>query len=255
MSILVQTVVNRMAAKLDAEGSDRYLFDQDYKPAINEAMESLITMFNNSFAENKLTPESLRELVKVKVWQANKFSRFSYSASETGHALWTILAIYPKPVVNKGVSGGAPLGDDSTSKYRDDLSYVSSKKSAKRLTLEEWNENDENAFMPGNNVLKGALSDYAYLDFADYSSTSYTGNPGAYEVQIRPEIPGELVAMAYLKYPTQVVNIGDSIEFPESLTDLITDLALQFIAYKQGDQTTLAIMTEKNITRLVNLIR
>mgnify|MGYP003489322172 FL=1 len=59
MAILVQTLVNRMAAKLDAEGSQRYLFDQDYKPAINESMEALITMLNSAFAENKLTPEGL----------------------------------------------------------------------------------------------------------------------------------------------------------------------------------------------------
>jgi len=244
-----------MAAKLDAEGSQRYLFDQDYKPAINESMESLITMLNSAFAENKLTPESLRELVKVKVWQANKFSRFSYSESDTGHPLWSVLAVYPKPVVNKGVSGGAPTGDDSKSVFRADLSYISSEKSAKRLTLEEWNENNKNVFMPGNIILKGDLQDYAYLDFADYSSSSYTGNNGVFELQVRPEIPNELVAMAYLKYPKQVTLVTDSIEFPESLTDLITDLALQFIAYKQGDNTSLAIMTDRNISKLVNLIR
>ena len=255
MAILVQTIVDRMAAKLDAEGSQRYLFDQDYKPAINESMESLITMLNSAFAENKLTPESLRELVKVKVWQTNKFSRFSYSVSDTGHPLWSVLAVYPKPVVNKGVSGGAPTGDDSKSVFRADLSYISSEKSAKRLTLEEWNENNKNVFMPGNTILKGDLQDYAYLDFADYSSSSYTGNNGVFELQVRPEIPNELVAMAYLKYPTQVATINDSIEFPESLTDLITDLALQFIAYKQGDTTSLYAVTDRNISKLVNLIR
>ena len=255
MAILVQTLVNRMTAKLDAEGSQRYLFDQEYKPAINESMEALITMLNSAFAENKLTPESLRELVKVKVWQTNKFSRFSYSQTDTGHPLWTVLAIYPKPTLNKGVSGGAPVADDSVSKFRGDISYISSEKSAKRLTLEEWNENNKNVFMPGNTILKGDLQDYAYLDFADYSSSSYTGNSGVFEIQIRPDVPNELIAMAYLKYPNQVALITDSIEFPENLTDLITDLALQFIAYKQGDQTSLYVVTERNISKLVNLIR
>ena len=109
--------------------------------------------------------------------------------------------------------------------------------------------------MPGNTILKGDLQDYAYLDFADYSSSSYTGNSGVFEIQIRPDVPNELIAMAYLKYPNQVALITDSIEFPENLTDLITDLALQFIAYKQGDQTSLYVVTERNISKLVNLIR
>lgn len=244
-----------MAAKLDAEGSERYLFEQDYKPAINDSMESLISMLNQAFADNKLTPESLRELVKVKVWQANKFSRVSYSAAETGHPLWTILAVYPKPTLNKGVSGGAPLADDSVSVYRPDISYISSDKSAKRLTLEEWNENKQNLFMAGNTLLEGALSDFAYLDFADYTSSSYSGGGGVFEIEIRPSVSKELIAMAYLKYPNQVVNDTDVIEFPESLTDLITDLALQLIAYKQGDGTSLFVLTERNINKLVNLIK
>lgn len=254
MPILVQTINDRMLSKLDAEGSERYLFDQDIKPSINTAMESLITMFNAAFAEKKLTPESLREVTKVKVWQANKFSRVSFSDADVGGSLWTVLAVFPKPIVNKGVSG-SPTTDDSESKLRGDLSFVSSEKSAKRLTFEEWNQNSKNAFMPGNSILSGELLEYAYLDFADYSSTSYTGNNGKFEIQVRPDIPSELVAIAYVKYPKPVVNIGDSIEFPLSLTDLIVDLSLQVIAYKQGDGTSLYLVTRENINKLVNLIR
>ena len=51
--IAVQTVVDRMKSVLDAEGSDRYLFDQDFKPAINSAIDWLVAVFNAAFSDKK----------------------------------------------------------------------------------------------------------------------------------------------------------------------------------------------------------
>ncbi len=254
MPILVQTIVDRMKQSIDGEGSDRYLFDQDYKPAINKGIEIMTSVFNKAFAENKLTPEALRELVKTKVWQLNSYSRFAYKKADTGHDLWTVLAMYPKPVLNKGV-GSSAVSSNFQSKYRDDISFIKSKYAAKRLTFEEWNENVNNAFMPGNELIKGELSEYAYLDASDYTSKSYDASSGQNEFQIRPDIPGELIAMTYLKRPTVVTAIGDSIEFPESLTEMITEMSLSYIAQKQGDNTTLYQVTAQAINSLVNLMR
>jgi hypothetical protein len=254
MPILVQTIKDRMAAKLDAEGSDRYLFDKDYKFAINEAMEQVITMFNQAFGQNKLTPEALRELIKIKVWQTNMYSRVSMNPTDMGHPLWSIIAVYPEPKVNKGVAS-SPEIDQAKSKIRKDISFISSKKSAKRLTHEEWNQNSENVFMPGNSILQGSLKEYAYLDFGDYTSNSYTGAPSKVEITIRPDLPQKLVAIAYLKYPSQVNLITDVIEFPESLTNLFVDLSLKNMSYKMGDQTSMFTVTSQNINMLVNLIK
>lgn len=253
MPIAVQEIVNRAKAKLDAEGSERYLFDQDFKPAINEAMEILITSLNQAFAEKKLSHECLRELVKVYVWQANQFSRVAYNEVDTGHPKWTIIGVYPKIKANKNVSGSS-TSDPSESKFRADVTFISSEKAAKRLTLEEWNQNFDNAFMPGNNVLAGSLVEYAYLDEADYTSTSYGVN-NQIEFTVRPAIPGQLVALAYLKYPNQVSLISDNIEFPQSLTNLITEIVLFNISYKQGDQTNLASLTAGLTQRLINLLK
>lgn len=243
-----------MIAKLDAEDSDRYLFENDIKPAINEAMEQLVTMFNQAFGDNKLTPEALRELIKIKIWQTNMYSRISYNPADTGHALWSIIAVYPEPKMNKAVAS-SPEVDQAKSKLRKDLSFISSTKSAKRLTHEEWNQNADNVFMPGNRILKGALSEYAYLDFGDYSSTTYTGAPSKIEITIRPDLPQKPVAIAYIKYPEKVKLIGDSIEFPESLTNLIVDMSLKNISYKQGDGTSLFQVTSQNISTIVNLVK
>jgi hypothetical protein len=254
MPIQVQTLNGQILSKLDAEGSDRYTFAQDISFAINSAIETVTAIFNQAFGQNKLSPESLRELTKVKVWQTNSYSRFTYNKSDTGHALWTIIGVYPKPKVNKGVSS-SPVPDKSQSKFRGDLSYLSSDKSCKRLTLEEWNSNTKNVFMPGNTILQGELTDYAYLDFADYTSTSYVGNTDKVEIQVRPDISNELVALAYLKYPNQITQITDVVEFPESLTTLIVDIALHNIAYKQGDQSTLYLISDRSINQLVSLMK
>lgn len=255
MPILVSTIVNQTAADLDAEGSDRYLFDQDYLPAINSAIDTVVSLFNAAFAADKLSPEQLRELTKVRIWQASMYSRVSYNETDTGDSLWTVVAVYPKPTTNKLASSGSS-SSPSTSKFRGDISFIKSDNSAKRLTLEEWNENRLNVFMPGNDLLSNtALIEYAYLDFADYSSTSYTGNNNLPEIQIRPEIPNQLVAISYIKTPNRISTIGDSVEFPPSLTRLIVDITLNYISYKQGDQTTLFAVSEQNVNKLINLMR
>lgn len=244
-----------MLAKLDAENSDRYTFEQDTKFAITSALEIIISIFNQAFGSNKLSPECLREITFVKVWQLNDYSRFTYNKSDTGHSLWTVVGIYPKPKTNRGVSS-SPTGDKSKSKFRADLSYISSDKFCKRLSMEEWNTNQKNAFMPGNNILKGELTEYAYLDFANYTSSSYVGNNDKTEIQIRPDIPNELVALAYLKYPEPITALTDTIELPENLSTMITDVALHNIAYKQGDAgTSIYTITERSISQLVGLMK
>jgi hypothetical protein len=129
--ILVKTLNDRILSALDAEGSERYTFDQDLKYSINESMEILITWCNRAFGEKKLSPESLRELVKIKVWQTSYYSRVAFNAKDVGHDFWTIFAVYPKIETNRGLSG-TTLNNKSESKFRPDVSFISSLKSAKR---------------------------------------------------------------------------------------------------------------------------
>lgn len=252
MSIPAQTIVSRMASALDAEGSDYYTFDQDYKHAINYSIGWLVSAFNQAFAENKLSPESLRELTKTKVWQANQYSRVAFDSAAVGHDFWTLLAVFPDPVVNQN-TGVLPLADKNKSVLKPDISYVSGQ-SATRLTLEKWGKADDNVFVSGNSLLSGSLKEYGYLDFGDYSSTSYS-NPGLFEISIKPAIPGKLVAIAYVKQPTAVTTINDDIEFPESLTNLIVSAGLKWISAKQGDGSTIYTISDKDVMMLVGLMR
>lgn len=237
---------------LDAEQNDYYTFDQDYKPAINNAVEWIVTVFNEIFGEKKTIPEQLKELVKVKVWQANKYSRVSYNPLDTGHELWSILTVMPEPEIHPNNSIN-PLTTPTVSKFFANKTFISSKYSAARLSGEQWNINNDNPFIPGNNVLANGLKQYGYRDFADYSSSSYS-SPVSFEIEIRPEIPEQYVAIEYLKYPTPITAATDYLEFPSSMIQLISEKALQFISIKQGDQINLWSVTDADVKRITGLL-
>jgi hypothetical protein len=246
-----QALVDRMTSVLDAEGSERYLFEQDFKPAINSSIDWLVAVFNAAFSDNKLSEEDLRELVKTSIWQANSFSRIHFNQADLGYRIWTILGIFPKPTITP-VTTPPPLNSPESSTFRGDLSYVDSYYAAKRLTIEEWNENRKNVFAAGNEVLKNQLESYAYLGHGNYGSSNY--NAGGEEIQIRPSVSGEFVAVTLLKNPDKITSITDDIEFPETVFDLLFQKALNFISYKQGDNTSLFAVTAQDVSTLVKLM-
>lgn len=247
--ISVQSIVDKMKSVLDAEGSDRYLFDQDFKPAINHSKDWLVAVFNKAFADRKLSEEDLRELINVRVYQANQFSRVDVNKS--GDSIWTILKVNPEPEVYPNNTLIA-IPDAGESIYREDLTYIRSKFSAKRLTLEQWEENVDNVFEAGNERLSNSFKSYAYLNAANYNSSNY--NSGSEEIEVRPSVPGQLVAVGYLKYPDNVSLETDSLPFPENLTELIVQKALNLVSFKQGDQTNLYSVTAKDVSSLIQLM-
>lgn len=247
--IPVQTIVDRVTSILDAEGSDRYLFDQDFKPAINLTKDWVVAVFNKAFADKKLSEENLKELVQTKVWTTSTFSRINIDPSVVN--VWSVLGIIPKPTVYPASSTPTIGANPDTSTLETGVSYISSDFSARRLTIEEWNENKNNVFEAGNNVLTTSFTEYAYLNQGDYSSTNYTT---AGEIEIRPAIPTEFLAVTYLRYPTDVNVIGDNVEFPQTLTDLIVNKVLNYISFKQGDQTNLFSVSGAEVATLVKLM-
>ena len=248
--ISVQEVVDRMTSALDAEGPDRYLFEQDFKPAINSAIDWLVIVFNAAFAQDKLSEEDLRELTKVKIWQASNFNRIKFDDVVVGHKLWSITGVFPEPTVFPDQQP-PPLANDYDSVFFPDLSYVESDHSADLLSIEEWNENKKNIFMAGNTEVSNELKKYAYLGINDYSSSGY---PVVGEIEIRPSVAGNFVALSYIKVPDKIDLISDQIEFPQTIFELLYQKALNFVSYKQGDQTTLYSVTERDVVRLAQLM-
>jgi len=247
--IAVQKIIERMDSFLDAEGSDRYTFERDYKAAINSSVEWLQSVFNRAFADKKLTEENLRDLIKVKVYQTSKYSRVNLNLS--GDSIWSIMKVTPEPSLNISSPALFPYSSDDESFFRPGISYTGSGKPCKKLSMEQWEEKEDNIFEAGNNKLLNSFKSYAYLNFADYSSTTYSS---IQEIEIRPSIAEEFVAVSYLKYPTPVKLETDSVEFPESLTNLVYQKALNFVSYKQGDQTNLYSVTDKDVNSIVRLM-
>lgn len=343
--IYVSDIESRLLSALDAADSGRYDFTNDFKPAINYSQEWLVSLFNSAFSSNKLSEESLKELLKVGVFRTSNYSRVAMGSTDLGCSVWTLASIFID--IEYVLTGSLPA-TSINSVYVPNASYLTANYQAKRTTLEKSIKNKNNPFEAGNNVvLCEGLMEYAYINFADYTggykqlkrvsitptisttgtksfviydgtttstiaSTSTTskadicskwktaiegtaqkvtctlsgdnliivGNDSTIqfiistlvnasyttlsatdlsniEIEILPEIPNELIAIAYLKYPTQITGTTSGtqyLEFPESLTNLVTNKALQFISYKQGDNTNLYGITRQDIKELVTLM-
>jgi len=249
--ISVQAIVDRMNFELDSEGSDRYIFERDHLPAINAAQDWLVSLFNTAFAENKLSEESLRELTRTRVWITSNRSTFAFDAAAVGDYLWTVLAVFPE-ITYSGVLEAQPSLTKPV--YCTVVVFLDSTEQAKRITIEEYTEMKRSPFMAGSEILGWAdYKEYAYVNFMDYDTAGVLTDP--VELRIAPAINNLPVAMSYLKYPTTITLITDDIEFPQTLTDLIVNKALQFIALKQGDENaTLYKLTSSEIGTLIGLM-
>lgn len=243
--IAVADIVNNLKSHLDAEGSDYYTFEQDYKYAINRSIDFVTGLFNAAFAEKKLSEENLRELLTVRIYKATQASTLKFSAAASDQ-IWSVTSIFPKPITSptKTVAEVAAMNEGLIP----DVFFTDSEHDAKRLTQEQWSKGRLNLFSHGNTTLTGSLVTYAFLNFARYGTTTDK------EIAIRPSVAGELVGVGILSYPTHITSEADSIQFPQVLTNMITDKALFYIAYKQGDQTNAAAISDKEVKELISLM-
>lgn len=255
MAILVSDMIARMRFALDAEGSDHYSDTLDLIPAINESVGWLISVVNSTLGNKKLGEEIFRELSESVVVRTDMFSRFSMDILPD--KAWTILAIYPKPTVTPSGLPTVPTPLDGVSYYLSDFYHISSDYSAKRLTIEEWAINKNNPFEKGNTIIDSncpELLEYAYLDSYNYLKEGASANPVYSTIEVRPSVPKEKVSVFYVKKPTPAVNTTDTIPFPDTVFPLIFNKALQYVAYKQGDNTTLYSVTSADIAQLIKTV-
>jgi hypothetical protein len=252
--ILAQEVINRCNFKLDAEGSQRYLWNEDFMPGINTAVDWIIDVVNTTMSDKKFSEEIFRELTKVKVFRASRFSRFSFDEVSIGERLWTVLNIYAEPVVYPAIAPPSTILDEST--YMPTLSFISSQHSCARLTSEEWSAKDKNFFMEGSTFMQDChqLKVYAYLNPANYSGGYSPSANARYEFEISPTVAGQFVAIRYVKTPTQLsgnLTPTTSIELPSSMINLVVNKTLNEIAMKQNNGSTLYQVSTKEVRDLV----
>lgn len=247
--IQAQELRDQLAFALDAEGSEHYMDAPDYIPAINGSIKWLTAVVNSAMGQNKLSEEFFRDISYSGVFKPNVHSRISLSVFP--NEVWTILAINPRPQFT-GTPGPTPNPNESY--YMSTLVHVSSDFDCKRLTVEEWSRNKRNPFEAGydsENVCDD-LKRYAYLAPVNYSGTN-TGNTSQ-EIEIRPSVANSYATVFWAKKPSEIVNITDQIEFPASTFQLLFNKALNYLAFKQGDQTNLYSVSNNDIQQLLSLI-
>jgi len=248
MPILVQDIVNRVASMIDAEGSEYYLFQQDYLPAIIQAQDFVCSVINSELGNKKFSEEIFRDLTYAQVWQASQFSRITIDPPMVGgvNQIWTILDVIPLPTTYPAFTP-VTLTNPNYSTIRLDLSHLESEFYATRLSVEEWEWNKRNPFAQGHTPEPNEqASSYAYLMQTNYTSTNY--QPQAVgmqpqEIEIRPSVAAQPVTIKYVKVPTQPAAITDNIEFPQFVKEIIVASTAHFMSYKQADQSTLQTLS------------
>jgi hypothetical protein len=131
---------------------------------------------------------------------------------------------------------------------------LSSSDSCKRLNVEEWATNASNPFEAGydGDQICDALKLYAYLSPFNYEGLNSGVNSS--EIEIRPSITNGKITVFWAKKPSTITNLSQNVEFPNSVFQLLFDKALNYIAYKQGDQTSIYGVTSQDIQQLLSVM-
>lgn len=238
MAILASSIFSQVRSLLDDDNSGRYTESNDLVPAVNSAIDWMVLLFTAAFESKRLSMESLSELVttllKTVTMETNSVK---LSLDSDRDDMWTIIGVDPKPT-----DDGQPTPNikDSVNKW------------ATKLTLAEWNDSQEDPFIAGT---MQTIPD-------DFQRIGYIG-PGRFfgdEIEyiiMRPASyfsTGDKVAIWYLKNPDKVTAGTDTILFPRSVENLMVQKTLQYVSMQHGAQNPLGVITEKEITQLVNLM-
>jgi hypothetical protein len=279
--IQVQELRNQLAFALDAEGSDHYLDEPDYFPAINASIKWLTNVINAALGRDKIGEEFFRDLTYTGVFKTTDLSRVSLNVFPS--EVWTVISVLVDPETQAKAGVEAPTTpSERLSYFMYNLTHVSSYKSCKRLSIEEWTTTRSNPFEDGydGDQLCDDLKQYAYLNpvsYRAYDEQSFNTDPTTIttqagieltipsvnslreprlrpEIEIRPAVKNDLVTISWVKKPDKVTSLNDEIEFPDSVFQLLFNKALNYIAYKQGDNTTIHSVTEQDIALLLNVI-
>lgn len=244
---------NQLAFALDAEGSEHYLDNVDYIPAINAAMKWLTSVVNAAYGQGKIGEEFFRELSYSGVFQTSVNSRISFNTFPS--EVWTILAVYPHPDVQVDTDLPIPNTPDIyKSYYLSNLIHLDSDYSCKRLNIEEWAVNKVNPFEAGFDAeyVCPDLRRYAYLSPVNYNGMA-TGTMSQ-ELEIRPKLSNKKVTIFWVKKPDVITNINDTIGFPNSVFQLLFNKSLFYISFKQGDGTTINSVSNADIQQLLDVL-
>lgn len=241
-----------MFVALDAnDGSDYYDDTIDIIPSINFAQDTLVSVINTTYGQKKLGEEIFQELAFTRVFEPSDFSRVEFNTTALGHEVWTILAVFPL-ITTIPVAPTPTVNNAEDSEYRNDITVDDITSSANRVSAEQWAKKSVSKFVPGSTLNSGCpdLETYAYRGISDFAG-SYSISK---EITISPSVKDKFIGIEYVRVPPKVVVIGDTILFPASVKNALVTLALNFISWKQGDQTNLKGVTDEATALLLKTV-
>ena len=160
--ITVQSVIEQMKSALDAEGSDYYNFNRDFKPAINSAIDWTVSVISQYIGIKKFSEETFRELTFTKVWQTSSFSRIQINPADINNRdIWTILAVYPTPTVYLSDSADPfrSLTLNLPAQYYLDIQpFIGQQVSNGPIVTQTWNAVGNTLILPHESTFRPELS-------------------------------------------------------------------------------------------------
>ena len=235
MAILADDLWKAMRATLGVAGTQRYLPDQQVLPSINGGLRQFNAYVGSLFAERKGSEELLEEITMMRVFQTNAMSGVVLKEAQLGHKVWSINAVYPRPVTKPENPQILPSQEDE-SQWRSDLTLRRpGKYRAPRKTLEEIPDTEMSRLVAGSEKMAGT----PLMSFAYYLPGNRTADgwiPDGVELLVLPESANRktLVGVSYMKGVDPVTSFSDVIPYPPSAFQLIRDLALNELSVRQG---------------------
>ncbi len=244
-----------LSAELDASGSGRYPVPYRIE-CFNYAIRRAATAIGWALAERKAPEEALRELNCTALFQTNSLSGVTLDDPTLGHVIWNVLAV----ICSAGVVGQAPTIlalPPSISRCRSDLAWNKSGKPCVRISIEQMARTlvDKSGAMPGSEALASnpAMVDHAYCITGTNAGGGWAAGS---ELTVLPVSLNKstIVAIHYLKAPTEFTSDTSQVEYPKSMKQQLVDWALSFAAVRQGDNTTLASESARDAASLFSLM-
>lgn len=252
--ITVPELDSYVDANVDAQGSQRYLFEQDKIPNYNSAISRALAACNWALANRKGSEEALIELKEDRVFQSNFFGGIALNNAvpALGHTVWSILAIYAEPITVPVVTTilGTPAQTVLVGAVPTGSAFP-----VRRMTAEQIAVARTNMYMDGNEVLAaGPMRTYAYYSMGTRSDNQNIIQSTQGELFITPAslASRKQFWVSYLRTPQTITSVNDVIDLPQSMKRTLASWAVQYMTTKQGDGTTMFSVAEKDAQELFN---
>jgi len=210
-------------AKLDAEGSERYLPEQDIIPAINAAVSRVQAAASYMLANRKGSEEILRDFTRVSIFQTSVDGWVALTGM--GHTVSNVVAVYPQPDLKKEVGSGEPhvIVGNQSSLYRGDLVYLGANKPCKRVTMEMVPVIKDNSIMEGNEVT-------AHTPRFQWA---YYLNQGRIYLLPRSRASQVFCAVAYIENFAPMTDTSGTVSLPDYMLQQLATWAAYYVTWKQ----------------------